>query len=150
MNNIYVLSRHGFRAELKTMPEQIFMASAFISIHDPEQKIGVAKPRILEDSENVLNLWFHDSDEGTFMEGETLFDEKMAIKIKNFVESNLDKKQWFIHCTLGKCRSGAIGDVLSDYFQIPYMEFKRDNPQVQPNVFVKNILRKILINEIWD
>lgn len=71
----------------------------------------------------------------------------MAKSIKKFVEQNKDAKFWFIHCTAGVCRSGAVGEVLADFFEIPYHQFKRDNPQIKPNIYVKNILRQILIND---
>lgn len=136
MNHIYVMPRVKFISELKSLSEQQFVAGAFISIHDPGNNT------IIEDSSNVLNLWFHDSDEETFLEGEVLFDIDMAQRIHKFVEENKDAKFWMIHCTAGKCRSGAVGEVLSDYFEIPWNMFKRDNPQIQPNIYVKLLLRK--------
>ena len=42
--------------------------------------------------------------------------EKLAQKVYDFVQNNLDKKAWFLHCTMGKCRSGAVGEVLAEYF----------------------------------
>lgn len=161
MNNIYVFSRQKFKEELSSLTVEQFMAGAFISIHSP--KIGMSfndTDRILESGPNVLNLWFHDADpigdesqiltfNGIQIELEpvVLFDEQMAKSIKKFVEQNKDAKFWFIHCTAGVCRSGAVGEVLADFFQIPYHQFKRDNPQIKPNIHVKNILKQILIND---
>lgn len=148
------MSRAKFKEELKSFTEQQFMATAFISIRSP--KIGISfndTDPILEDSSNVLNLWFHDTDpeaEIVWMASsppyeEVLFDEEMAESIKRFVDSNKDKKQWLIHCTAGVCRSGAVGECISDYFGNDYVMFKRDNPQIKPNVFVKKVLNKILV-----
>ena len=133
--------------------------SAIISIHSP--KIGMSfndTDPILSDSENVLNLWFHDTDPEAEVEWmmpnvqyeEVLFDEEMAKSIKRFVLANEDKKRWIIHCTAGKCRSGAVGEVLSDFFKIPYSEFKRSNPQIQPNIYVKKILKKVFDQTLYS
>jgi len=155
MNNIFIISRAKFKEEIKSFTEQQFMDTAFISIHSP--KIGMSfndTDPILSDSSNVLNLWFHDTDPsddnlliGTHREPVVPFDEQMAKSIKRFVENNKDKKQWLIHCTAGVCRSGAVGECLSDYFGNDYHKFKRDNPQIKPNVFVKKILKYELEKE---
>jgi len=148
-NHIYCVPRFKFQEQMKTISEQQFRVGAFISIHDPE--FG----RIIDDAPNILNLWFHDADPGKeseifefaqswVNENEIVyFDEDMARKIFEFVQKNKDAKFFLIHCTAGKCRSGAVGEVLSEYFGIDYFDFKRDNPQVSPNTFVKKILKNI-------
>lgn len=141
MNHIFVKSRQDFKDALRDMTEQQFMSGAFISIHTPK-----FDEKILCDSDNVLNLTFHDSDEESLLEGEVLFNEDMAQKIHEFLLKNFNAKFWLIHCTAGKCRSGAVGEVLADYFEIPYNQFKRDNPQVQPNILVKKLLTKTIFN----
>lgn len=90
-------------------------------------------------------MWFDDAEEDLpLLNGEklVLFDEEMSEKIHNFVLENRQAKAWFLHCTAGSSRSGAVGDVLSEYFQIEYKDFKYHNPQVKPNVLVKNLLRR--------
>lgn len=151
MNNVFVFSRAKFKAELKLITDHQFAATGFISIHSP--KVGIYfddTDVILEDGPNVLNLWFHDVDP----ESESLtptqladpdlifFDDYDAEKIKLFVKRNKDKKQWIIHCTAGISRSGAIGEYISDYFGNDYHLFKRDNPQIKPNIHIKKILNK--------
>lgn len=144
-NHIFVKSRKDFKHALEDITEQQVMSGAFISIHTP----GFDEI-ILEDSDNILNLTFHDSDEESFLEGEVLFNEDMSRRVHEFILKNHDAKFWLIHCTAGKCRSGAVGEVLSDYFEIPYHQFKRDNPQVQPNILVKKLLTKTIFNnESW-
>ena len=152
-NNIFVLSRENFKKLLKEdMHESKFMKSAFISIHEPGNNFygAIAKPFpvILEDSENVLNLWFNDCEEPCPEIEAVLFNEEMANKIVEFVEKNKGATNWFIHCTMGKCRSGAVGECLSDYFGINYYKFKRDNPQVQPNMWVKKLINNALNHDI--
>ena len=144
-NKIFCLSRFNFRNVVGELSEQQFMASAFICINEPyrtEDKKEYNIP-ILSPAENVLNLWFDDAEElYEDVQELILFNEEMANQIVDFVKINENAKTWFIHCTMGKCRSGAVGDVLSEYFEIPYIYFKRDNPIVQPNILVKSILRK--------
>ncbi len=115
---------------------------AIISILDP------GKPRIFS-SEYSLTLWFDDAEEKEPAMFElppdsqillpVYFTPDMATEIKKFVDVNADK-DFFIHCTLGKCRSGAVGEILADYFKIPYEQFKRWNPQTQPNTLVRTTL----------
>lgn len=147
MKNIFVLSRHDFKKLLSELTEQQFASSAFISIHDP---IGQNSDVILDAHSNVLNLWFDDVEEGgvdivgcPFI----VFDEQMAEKISEFVERNLDKHNFIVHCTIGISRSGAVGDVLSTYFDVPYDMFKRNNPKVIPNAVVKTVLSSKLWQE---
>lgn len=151
MNNIFIMSRAKFKEEIKSLTEQQFMATAFISIHEPKNKIigGYAEPWpvILEESSNVLNLWFNDEDEYNPETESVLFTEEMAKSIKRFVQNNKDKKQWVIHCTMGQCRSGAVGECISDYLGNEYFKFKRDNPQIKPNVHVKKLLNNELEKE---
>lgn len=147
-NNIFVLSRDQFKKEIKQLSEQQFMATAFVSIHEPKNKTIAgyveAWPSILEESSNVLNLWFNDCEVYLPDVESVLFDEEMVQKLIKFIEKNADKKQWIVHCTAGQSRSGAVGEFLADYFGIAYHLFKRDNPQVKPNTLVKNLMRKYL------
>lgn len=136
------------------MSEQQFMATAFISIHEPvknhgKELFGGESKTILDSSSNILNLWFDDAEDqypilGQSNEKLILFNEDMAQKVIDFIEKNKDKKQWMLHCTAGINRSGSIGAFLADYFGISSWMFKRDNPQVQGNTLVKNLMRKYL------
>ena len=152
-NHIYVVSRSEFKNEICNLSKQQFLDGAFISIHSPDDHFNHDDTNvILESGPNVLNLWFHDTDpeqEREWMASnppypEVLFDENMAQQIKNFVEQNRNADFWLIHCTAGVCRSGAVGEVLSEYFGINYFEFKKDNPKTRPNVYVKILLKNVL------
>lgn len=141
-NNIFVFSRDKFKKEVNQLSEQQFMATAFVSIHDPVEEIDNGNSdTILNTSVNVLNMWFHDAEEGIQY---LLFNDWCAGELFRFIEKNKDKKQWIVHCTAGISRSGAVGEFLADYFGISYHLFKRDNPQVKPNTLVKNTLRKYI------
>lgn len=151
MNNVFVFSRSKFKEELRLLNDHQFIGTAFISIHSPATSGHFDDVEVIvEDGPNVLNLWFHDVDP----ESESLtpkqlsdpelvfFDESMAGKIHAFIEKNIDKRQWIIHCTAGVSRSGAVGEYISDYLENSYRQFKRDNPQIKPNVHVKKLLEK--------
>jgi predicted protein tyrosine phosphatase len=130
---IIVLSRWKFEQFVKSLTPNQISQTAFISIRDIEH------PIILDSASNVLNLSFDDTEE-QIQDKFTLFDEQMADEIVNFVHNNEDKNLFVIHCLMGISRSGAVGEVLSDYFKSPYERFKQTNPQVIPNVLVKRIL----------
>ena len=134
---IHVLSRYDFEKFVRTLTDRQLAEIAIISVRDAEF------PTILPDSENVLNLCFDDAEEQCGHVS-TLFTEYMADQIMQHVQNNYEKNMWVVHCLLGQSRSGAIGDVLSEFFEIPCETFERMNSQVKPNTLVKNILRKKL------
>jgi len=137
MKKVFVLSRKEFENEIPKLSTQDIQL-AFISIHDP------GKPRIVEDAPNILNLWFHDAEDSP--DGDlTLFSDEMATKIANFVKNNQNSNIWMVHCTAGISRSGAVGETLAEFLGIPYKEFKRTNPRVQPNILVKKLLGEKLL-----
>lgn len=143
--NITVLSRAEFKKLVETISTEEMGKTAFISIHDPS---GPNSTHIIE-GDNVLNLHFDDIEyipksKDIFMRHIIPFNDEMADQIISFANKNKDKDNFVIHCTFGKCRSGAVGDALSTYFEIPYFDFKRKNPRVQPN----SLVRSILINKI--
>ena len=45
---------------------------------------------------------------------------------------------------MGKCRSCAIGETMAEYLGMNYFDFKRINPQSQPNILVKTIMQSVL------
>lgn len=148
-NHIFVLPRITYKSIIAGLTQRQKDDSAFIQInefrHGINEMFGGSSDPIQPDSRNVLNLWFDDAEEDLpLLNGEklVLFNEEMAEKIYNFVMENRQAKMWVLHCTAGKARSGAVGDVLSEYFQVDYKDFKHHNPQVQPNTLVKNLLRR--------
>lgn len=155
-NHILVFPRYQFKKLVANLNQDQLETMAFISIHEPitvsgKELFGGASETILDSADNVLNLWFDDAEEQLPIIGQPeqkliLFDEDMAKKVIAFVKANEEAEGWILHCTMGKNRSGAIGDFLCDYFGIDYFEFKRHNPQISPNVLVKNILKKVLNN----
>ena len=76
----------------------------------------------------------------------------MAERIASFVKTFDSRKLLFVNCSAGVSRSGAVGEVLDEYFNV-YLEknpldheyFLRLNPQIQGNSLVRRLLRRALI-----
>ena len=103
------------------------------------------------DGENILRLQFDDATADPEC-SLTLFDESMAERIASFVKTFDSRKLLFVNCSAGVSRSGAVGEVLDEYFNV-YLEknpldheyFLRLNPQIQGNSLVRRLLRRALI-----
>ena len=120
----------------------------FISIrHSAETNPNCAVPA---DGGNILKLRFDDAvedPEHTLV----LFDSEIAGRIVRFIRQIDTSRLLFVNCEAGISRSGAVGEVLNDYFN-KYLErnelddeyFRRLNPQIQGNSLVRRILREAL------
>ena len=103
------------------------------------------------DGENILRLQFDDATADPEC-SLTLFDDSMAERIASFVKTFDSRKLLFVNCSAGVSRSGAVGEVLDEYFNV-YLEknlldheyFLRQNPQIQGNSLVRRLLRRALI-----
>ena len=60
----------------------------------------------------------------------------------HFVMSNVDESinSIIVHCTAGVCRSGAIVDFLRVILDVDDIQFARDNPNILPNTWVRDLL----------
>ena len=154
---IRVVSQHWFMLHgWGSSPEPVYLhpespfwrENNFISIrHSAETNANCAVPT---DGDNILKLRFDDSvlDPGRNL---TLFDEALAEEIRQFVLRIDPERMLFINCGAGISRSGAVGEVLNDYFN-KYLRrnpaddeyFRRTNPQILPNPLVRCILREKL------
>ena len=100
--------------------------------------------------ENILKLRFDDAlvdPDHTLV----LFDADLAGEIVQFIRKIDPSRMLFVNCGAGISRSGAVGEVLNDYFN-KYIEsnaqddeyFRRMNRQIQGNPLVRRILREAL------
>lgn len=100
--------------------------------------------------ENILRMQFDDAvtnPNGTLI----LFNDLMAEKVVAFVKRIDRKGELFVNCAAGVRRSGAIGEVLNEYFN-KYLEnnmfddyyFWHYSSQVNGNSLVRRLLRKAL------
>lgn len=144
----------------------------FISIrHSAEPDANCAIP---VDGPNILKLQFDDVVEDPahrqiLFDGQTfssddlieglgfslvLFDERLADEIVKFIQGIDRDGVLFVNCGAGISRSGAVGEVLNDYFN-KYLErnelddeyFRRMNRQIQGNPLVRRILREVLFGD---
>lgn len=121
----------------------------FISIrHSAETDPNCAVP---VDGENILKLRFDDATEDP-EHALVLFNAEIAAEIVRFIRKIDPRRRLFVNCGAGISRSGAIGEVLNDYFN-RYLEFNalddeyfwRVNRQIQSNPLVRRILRDALV-----
>lgn len=142
-------------APLYRHPESEFWReNNFISIrHSAETNANCAIP---VDGPNVLKLQFDDAVEDP-EHSLVLFDERIAAQIVDFIHRMDTERPLFINCGAGISRSGAVGEVLNDYFN-KYLErnelddeyFRRMNRQIQGNPLVRRILREALFGRAFS
>ena len=118
----------------------------YLSINNPNDE---DKTPIREDSDTFKSMWFYDIDEDIYDEVKdftykTISDEQVD-ELYDFIMKNKDKKNFVVHCTAGVSRSGAVGEFVNDLFGIPYAEFRKQNPNIIPNTYIKKKL-----NEKWN
>jgi len=123
--------------------ENNFISIRYSAETDPNCAIPV-------DGENILKLRFDDAvvdPRHTLV----LFDADIAGEIVRFIQQIDTSRLMFVNCGAGISRSGAVGEVLNDYFN-KYLEFnalddeyfRRMNRQIQGNPLVRRILRETL------
>ena len=115
----------------------------YLSINNPDDE---DKTPIREDSYTFKSMWFYDIDEDIYDEVKdftykTISDEQLD-ELYDFIMKNKDKKNFVVHCTAGVSRSGAVGEFVNDLFGIPYAEFRKQNPNIIPNTYIKKKLNE--------
>lgn len=115
----------------------------YLSINNPDDE---DKTPIREDSDTFKSMWFYDIDEDIYNEVKdftykTISDEQVD-ELYDFIMKNKDKKNFVVHCTAGISRSGAVGEFVNDLFGIPYAEFRKQNPNIIPNTYIKKKLNE--------
>ena len=130
---------------------EFWRENSFISIrHSAEPDANCAVP---VDGPNILKMQFDDAVEDpdrTLV----LFDERLADEIVNFIRDIDRDAVLFVNCGAGISRSGAVGEMLNDYFN-KYLErnelddeyFRRLNRQIQGNPLVRRLLRAALFGD---
>lgn len=152
---IAVMSRQMFEAYMKqkniTADNVESLKDVFlISINNDTGDAHI--PYFVEDKKNVLVQWFSDVEKDTPVpiigSNETTVAKAMtaeqAKEMYQFIMDNKanNKQVCIIHCTAGVARSGAVGAFVAECFGVNYLDFKRANPNVLPNVHVLKMLRE--------
>ena len=116
----------------------------YVSINNPDDE---DKTPIRPDSDNFKSLWFYDIDEKIVdeikgVEYNPISDEQVK-ELYEFLMFNKDRDYLVVHCTAGVSRSGAVGEFMNDLFGIPHSEFKKENPFIIPNIYMKKKLNEL-------
>jgi len=160
--NVFVLNkktfddtmlRHGITKENVHEDKMHFFISILDSIPRDENDVP-----FFDEGPNVKILRFDDTEEGstTSLMGTNdkhqaqPFTAEQAEDLLKFLDANKDKKTCIVHCSAGFSRSGAVGTFVNDYFGENWFQFKRINPQVQPNATVLRKLKAALVNKYRD
>lgn len=124
---------------------QISNECVIISIRNTNEIIQFEINNKIKD---ILSLTFDDI---TFdIDGYTLFNKKLAKKIKDFVDTYKDNTFHFvIHCTAGISRSGAVGCVLAKYLNGDDSYLFKTGRYI-PNKLIYRILSEVFNLEFND
>jgi predicted protein tyrosine phosphatase len=125
--------------------------AAFISIINSD---AVGTSYFNSDHSNVLRMVF---DDATFDENErraklglnelVLFTREQAQQILDFVNKNSEVETFYVHCSAGRSRSGAVGTFINDIWgSQTFEQFLQSNPTVSPNYYILALLRRVYNN----
>ncbi len=103
---------------------------------------------LVEGQDNVLSLKFWDTDPTTngltaLPDDPMFFNNTQAdqvVAFLNTVHTSPTDDVLLINCMAGVSRSGAVADFARTLFQLDYDGFKRVNPRIVPNVWVRQQL----------
>ena len=95
----------------------------------------------IPDGNNILNIDFGDVGESE----PSAMSEVQAEDIIKFISDNEEKANFYIHCSAGISRSGAVASFLYDYFKSKDYDVKiyPTYPKT-PNYYVKSLLNKFI------
>lgn len=158
--NIKVHTRYAIKKLLEGASKDIIISAPFsvISI------ISRPEDRLFDGSEfpklepfgflGALTMCFKDYSTTEIKEGNVdysfLFNKNQAKKIKLFIDKYEAKymsthyySALLVHCDAGISRSGAVGLWACRYLGLDEDKFRKDNPRIQPNYYVYDILSKV-------
>jgi predicted protein tyrosine phosphatase len=133
-----MMERHGINDNTVESSDNLF----FISINNVH---GMdIQSWFHHDHNNVLRLFFDDCLPEDPSSENTLFNEKHAKKIIEFIKRFNNDSQIFIHCRAGVSRSAAVGAFIAEKFNILNDEERFKHGKIFfPNFFVLKLLRKL-------
>lgn len=146
INRIIVRGKHNIRELLTWEPCPI---KNLILIRNPDTNF--------EDTSNIFRVcgvkfWDTAPEWKEYLMGPTTGEYTLPPaedleKIFEFIQDLEDIEEnetLYVSCHMGVSRSGAVGLFANKYFGLDYSDFKRDNPQVQPNPFIERELNRLL------
>jgi len=126
---------------------ETFESLAFISINDTHGNWSVSW--FDADHPNVLRLWFDDVESNSQTSPTnpnkcSAFSPEQAKQVFDFINEN-HGKDFFVHCSAGISRSGAVGAFITDYHGWDREKFLKNNPYIHPNARVSRMLNQ----KVW-
>ena len=144
MKQIKAVSKRIFDNNFSNKDFVHYDYACFISILDvdnTEKKFDLSL-------DNVLQVHMWDVEEDTYKNNNKIYlkpsDEELQ-RIVDFVNKNKDKKAFVVHCSAGISRSGAVATYIREKFydDVDHKWFKKENPWIQPNLYILNRLREL-------
>ena len=102
-----------------------------------------------KEHKNVLILVFDDVEYDLESKGYLYkaFTKEQGNKVIEFINNNIDKSKFIVHCSAGISRSGAIGRFIFDYFKSNGFNVKfPEHNNINPNGIVSRTLNNIINN----
>lgn len=104
-------------------------------------------PLVTQEYSDRIAFQFHDV-EGSpedFDPSTVFFNRTMAARIAEFLKTANENNPYsedllVVNCHMGISRSGAVASFARSVFNLDYSTWKRQNPQVIPNLLVLNLL----------
>lgn len=131
------------RPESEFWREHNFITIRNSDVDDENCAVPVSGP-------NILKLQFDDVLSAS-EPGLVPFTPEMAQRIAAFAGALDRSRELFVNCAAGISRSGAVGEVLDEYFncclennELDHLYFSRFSSQIQGNSLVRSLLRRAL------
>ncbi len=158
MKKILAMSKANFDESFENKTFLAYPECVFISILDPDNNERKYDNTIV----NFLQVKMHDIEEDLYekkdengvgrisdAENGLLVYEKPSeielMKIVMFIENHKDKDKFFVHCSAGISRSGAVARYLSERLDnVDVENFKKVNKHTMPNLYILKRLHALI------
>ena len=155
MKKIQVMPKYSFDKNINNEKIKAHNDVAFISILDKDNY----EKKYDTNQSNFLQVYMWDIEEDLYelkdeygfshtsdaLNGTLLYEKPEDTelqKIVDFANKNKEAKSFFVHCSAGISRSGAVGRYLAFKYneEIDHKEFHKMNPNILPNLYIYNRL----------
>lgn len=121
-----------------------FKQTCYILIYDD----NLSKENIYTQFDNILQINMLDIEENIYVNDVLKYEKPNYNEIKkivDFINQHKDKKYFYVYCTAGVSRSGAVAKFLYNKFsdEIDKKQFRIDNKYINPNRYILKTLKKI-------
>lgn len=158
---IVVMSRHMFEKfmmDKEITPDNVEKLKDVFIISIQNDAGDAHIPYFPENKKNVLVQYFSDVEEDIEVQmigsvekvTAKAMSSEQAKEMYQYIMDNKvrDKKICLIYCTADVSRSGAVGVFVAECMGVNYLDFKRANPSIQPNIHMLKLLREAHLNHM--